>query len=132
MATERVRIGTSALVRADLTVGQGKDNPFRFNWATRATPEDEPVAVNLTGYTARAQLRNRVGGTVWLSLTSGDGIVLTSGGDITVTIAAADTEPAAWNNYRTGVWDLELISAGGTVTRFAEGTVTISHDVTRV
>lgn len=88
------------------------------------------VVVNLTGYTARMQLRPTVASdTVTLSLTTENGrISLTSQGVITLSVAADVTAALAAGVY---VYDLELVAGNGTVTRLLEGSAIVSPEVTR-
>jgi hypothetical protein len=90
----------------------------------------DDVLVNLTGYTARLQARIDTQATSTIfSLTSGSGITL--GGALgTITIAQDATTTAALPSG-IYVYDLELQSSGGTVTRLVQGNVTISPEVTR-
>jgi hypothetical protein len=78
------------------------------------------------------QVRRRPGdATVFLDLDD-EQITLGDDGTITITIPAALTEPEAFDGFpREGVWDLELTDADEHVTRFAQGSVTVSQDVTR-
>jgi hypothetical protein len=69
---------------------------------------------------------------VWIELTTPDDILLGSDGLIGIHIDDVDTQSEEWNTYKTGVWDIELASPTGVVTRFAEGSVTVAPDVTRV
>lgn len=132
-------IGREALARdVDLIISQGADNQYVFRYSTDLGGVRTPV--DLTGYTARAQIRKKWGGDLWHSMTDGAGIELGGpAGTITVTIDNTVTEDPAWNArssvrdgeaFPTGVWDLELIH-GNDVVRFVMGTVTISPDVTR-
>lgn len=89
------------------------------------------VPVNLSGYTARMQIRKSFSSdTPILTLTTENGHIALGGalGTITLTLQAADTEPL---ETFCGVYDLELESASGFVTRLLEGQVTISREVTR-
>ena len=84
----------------------------------------------LDGYTARLQIKGRVGGVVLLSLTSGAGGGITLDDNnkvIEISITAEQTEAVTW---KSGVYDLELVSAGGVVTALMEGAVTVSEEVT--
>jgi len=88
------------------------------------------TAVNLTGYTARMQLREITeSGTVILSLTTENSRISLGGsaGTVTLTILAADTTTMSPGSY---VYDLELIT-GATVYRLVQGTATVSAEVTR-
>jgi hypothetical protein len=87
------------------------------------TPQD------ISGYTARMSIKNRVGATALDTFTSvgGDIVVDNSAKTITLTISATDT--AAYT-FRKGVYDLELISAGGVVTQLLYGSVVVTQEVT--
>ncbi len=131
-------IGREALAEINLLIAQGADYQVAMRYKTDGTP------VDLTGWQARTQLRRKVGGDIWLNVdTESTGqaqLTLTAEGVVTLTIPAAVTENPAWDSRSkvtagepqpTGVWDLELIDPSGIVTRLAQGTVTISPDVTR-
>lgn len=85
--------------------------------------------VDLTSYTARMAVKDKVGGTVLHSLTTENtGIVInTSANTITLTISATETAAFTW---KAGVYDLELVSATGVVTALLAGKVTVSKEVT--
>jgi hypothetical protein len=90
--------------------------------------------VDLTGYTARMQIKDKVGGTVLASSLVGDAqlniITLTidaAAKTITLLISATDTAAIAW---RKGVFELEMVSATGVVTAILTGTVAVSKEVT--
>lgn len=87
--------------------------------------------VDLTGYTARAQIRETAESTIpIISLTSG------VDGGITIDPATASIElvidAVTTASYATeeAVWDLELVN-GSEVERIAYGSVTLSTEVTR-
>lgn len=85
---------------------------------------------SLAGYSARMQIKDRVGGSVLLALTSGvgGGISLDDAGKvIEITISAEQSEGFTW---ASGVYDLELVSPGGVVTALLEGAVVVSAEVT--
>lgn len=112
----------------DLTIYQGATFRRTFQWKTGspATP------VDLTGYTARMQIRKKVtDATPVLTLTSAaGGITFTnrSQGQFEIVISADAT---AALTIKTGVYDLELIAANNEVTRLIQGTVEVSPEVTR-
>lgn len=90
---------------------------------------NEPV--NLTGYTARMQIRGKLEDSeIITSLTTeNSGIEINnSNKTITLNIAAAAT---ALFTFQTAVYSLELVSSGGEVTPFANGTMTLVKEVTR-
>lgn len=109
----------------DLTIEQGTSFNVVFTWSVGGTP------VDLTGWNARAQVRSMVTSAMpLLDLTVGDGITLGDTlGTISLHIPVADTTtlPAPFS----GVWDLEMVSDVGTVTRLLEGAVTVTPEVTR-
>lgn len=89
------------------------------------------TAINLTGYTAAMQLRKTVSSaTASLSLSSPSaGIVITGAtGLINITISSAQTTGLLPDLY---VYDLEITSGAGVVTRLIEGSAVVSAEVTR-
>jgi hypothetical protein len=90
---------------------------------------NRPVA--LTGYTARMQIRETIeSSTVVVSLTTeNDRITLgASDGTVTLLIPAATMTELIAKKY---VYDLELISPSGIVTRLVMGDFTVRREVTR-
>lgn len=85
--------------------------------------------VDLAGYTARMKVKDRVGGTELLLLdTSNSRIAIDSAAKtITLTLAANDTDDLA---FTSAVYDLEMVSATGVVTRIAQGKFIVSKEVT--
>lgn len=89
------------------------------------------VAVNLTGYTARMQLRRSVSADeVYLSLTTVNGGIVIDPlvGKVTVIFKETDTQGVTWAG---GVYDLELVDSTGKPMRFIEGEFELSKEVTR-
>lgn len=86
--------------------------------------------VSLAAFTARMQIRATADATTTLdSLVSPTDIVLDDTNHlITLTISATDT--AAYD-FTDAVYDLELVSGAGVVTRLLEGNVTVLSEVTR-
>lgn len=82
--------------------------------------------MDLTGYTASMQIRPFPAGPILFDAST-DIVLGGTAGTITVTIPAASTATFTWF---TGVYDLILTSATGVVTRFLEGSVTVSAGVT--
>jgi hypothetical protein len=109
----------------DLTIEQGA------NFSQVITYKEDGVAVNLTGYTARMQVRATLeSASTLVELTTANSRIALGGaaGTISLTISATDT--AALTAGR-GVYDLELVSGSGIVTRLLQGVATISRNVTR-
>lgn len=102
------------------------------SWATRASESDDPVAVNLTGCTARAQFRANVNATgePLLELTTEDGGIVLGGvaGTVQLVITAAETAAITW---ATAVFDCEIVLANGDVRRLLQGDVEVDPEVTR-
>lgn len=102
------------------------------------------VPVDITGYTARMQIRDLVAdepdSQVFLTVTevanANDSVILLGGttGEIEIIIQAEDTEEL---DFDQATYDLELLSPpnakypSGKVTRLAEGRVTLSRERTR-
>lgn len=87
---------------------------------------------SLDDFTARMQIKDRVGGTPLHTVTSAPlgGIVLSDAEKtIEIKISATTTEGFLWSS---GVYDLEMISAGGTVFAILEGAVTVGAEVTTI
>lgn len=87
--------------------------------------------VDLTGYTARMQIREKLDSTsILYELTTALGnIVLdNSAKSITLTIPASAT---AGFTFTSGVYSLELVASGGQVTQLVAGAVTLVKEVTR-
>ena len=109
----------------DILIEQGA------TYSQLVTYKESGVAVNLTGYTARMQVRSTLeSASTVVELTTANGRIALGGaaGTITLTISATDT--AALTAGR-GVYDLELVSGSGIVTRLLQGVATISRNVTR-
>ena len=112
--------------RYDLEIKQGATLSLTATWK-----DSSGTAVNLTGYTARLQVRATYdSSSTILSLTSASGITL-GGAAGTISITASATVTAALTAPWSGVYDLELVSGGGEVTRLLEGAVTVSPEVSR-
>ena len=90
--------------------------------------------VDLTGYTARMEIKDKIGGTLLASADSADTpldildiAIDTTGKTITLTISATDTAEIAW---KRGVYDLEMVSSSGVVTAILTGSVNVTREVT--
>lgn len=88
------------------------------------------TAINLTGYTAAMQIRTSYdSSTTVVSLTSSSGIVITAAtGLLTITITSIQTAALTPGTY---VYDLEITSGSGVVSRLIQGSVMVSAEVTR-
>jgi len=112
-----------------LNIYKGATLDLTFTWKDSAG-----VLVNLTGYTARLQVRESVDAAAFLlelttTLVSGSGIVLGgAAGTIQLVAPATSTDDYTWDE---GVYDLELVSGAGVVTRLLQGPAKAWHEVTR-
>lgn len=108
----------------NLVCYQGASFDYSLTWRTNGT------AVNLTGYSARMQVRESYdSGTAVVSITSGTGITLGgTAGSIILELTPTTTAGVASGQY---VYDLELQTSGGYVTRLLEGNFTVDPEVTR-
>jgi len=82
------------------------------------------VPVDMTGWTGQAQVRETYDGDLIDSLT-----VSCDNTGVLVTWTGEQTD--LWPAFTWGVWDLEVTSPQGKVTRLAEGKVYLSSGVTR-
>jgi hypothetical protein len=108
----------------NIVAEQGSTFTLQFTIDTDGTPW------NLTSYTAAMQVRPFVESTTKiLDLTSSNGITLGgSNGTVTVSVSAAGMTAAAAGRH---VYDLELTSPGGVVTKIIAGAFIIQPEVTR-
>jgi hypothetical protein len=88
---------------------------------------DTPV--DMAGYTARMSIKDKVGGTELLRLTTENNriVIDNNAKTITLTISATDT---AGITFKKGVYDLEMVSSGGVVTALLTGNVSVTQEVT--
>lgn len=109
----------------DILCEQGATFQRVFTWKDKVGE-----LVPLAGYTARMQVRRFVTDTApVISLTTENGrISLPSAGKIHVTLDAATT---AGLQKMDAVYDLELISSAGVVTRLLRGKFIVDPEVTR-
>lgn len=87
-------------------------------------------AIDITGYTARMQVRQKyTSSTTVLNLVSPTDITLGgNSGTIVVTASATATAAITAGEY---VYDLEMVSSAGIVTRLLQGTFELRPEVTR-
>ena len=86
--------------------------------------------INLTGYTAKMQIREQyISSEILAELSSANGKITINGtqGKILLNVPAHETDDYIW---MSGVYDLVIISSGGEVTRLLEGGVSVSQNVT--
>lgn len=123
-------------VTLNISIDQGadwKDTLVLYQPAPVNTPIESMEVMNLTGYTARMQIRaSHMNETVLADLTSvNGGLTITPlMGKIDRHLTAAKTQTIVLTNT-PAVYDLELVASNGEVTRLVQGSVFISPEVTR-
>lgn len=110
----------------DITIEQGATWNLVLTWKINSTP------VDLTSYTARLQARVDIDDPeVILSLTTDANGGITLGGALgTITLSRNAAQTAVLQSGEF-VYDLELISNAGEVTRLVQGSLSVSAEVTR-
>ena len=121
----------------DITIEQGATWELALKWClydADNAPTYEGAPIDLTDYTARAQIRKKKRSEdTELVMSTENGMIVLGGalGLIQIHVTAEDT---AALDFSTGVWDLEMVNTVGTeevVRRLVEGTVTLSKEVTK-
>ena len=109
-----------------LTIEQGATYDPVLTWG-----DENGAPIDLTCYIARMQIRASVEAVTTIhEATTANGQLVMGGaaGTVTFNIPAVDT---AAMDFEEAVYDLEVESAGGHVTRLVEGSVYLSPEVTR-
>jgi len=116
------------ITKVNLYIPQGAT--YGHNFLYRDESDDSVISLN--GYTARLQIREKTSSTTVLyeaTTDTGDGITITGDtGSVYLEIPADTTAEWTWTK---GVYDLEIISDSGKVSRIAQGSVRVSPEVTR-
>ncbi len=111
-----------------------KGATFVKDYVWKTGPDELTVVpVDLSGWTARAQVREKYdSATALLDITTTPGvhgvITLSALGEIVITVPASATTGIT---ATTGVFDLELVDGAGFVKNFAGGAVVFYPEVTR-
>jgi hypothetical protein len=121
------------IAQADICIFQGATFNQSLYWEVGNPPEP----VNLTGYTAKLQVRsNHKSKAVILELSTSNGrITLGTGGNmatgaINLFISATDTAQLSVCDDNKPVYDLEM-TVSGVVSRILQGNVIIAPEVTK-
>lgn len=85
--------------------------------------------VDMTGFTARLAIKDKVGGTVLKSLTTENAGIAIDNTKKTITLTISATETAAFT-WTKGVYELEMVSPLGVVTALLVGVVTLLKEIT--
>ncbi len=121
MATKKIEPRAG---RVTIVIEQGATFDPIMTWSTKSTG----VPIDLTGYSARMKIKSSIGGTLLHSMTSPVDIILGGvAGTIQLFIDDATTEAFT---FKRGVYDLELESPTGKVTRLLQGSVQVKQETT--
>jgi hypothetical protein len=108
----------------DLTIEQGATWVYQLTLKTTAG-----AAYDVTGYTIRMHIREDIRDTTPLeTLTTTDGEISISTNVVTLSLSATAT---AALSFHEAVYDIEMQSGAGVVTRIMEGRVILDKEVTR-
>jgi hypothetical protein len=115
-----------AAAKYDLLIEQGA------TWLRTLTLRDSDNAlVNLTGYSARMSVRQKIESTTTLlDLTVANGRVALGGAAGTIILTLTAIETAALS-FALAVYDIEMVSGAGVVTRLMNGRIALEKEVTR-
>jgi len=91
------------------------------------TLQENGSAMNLTGYSVASQMRSTHDSSSIVATFSGT-VSNASSGQITLSLTNSQTSAIEEAIY---VYDVEITSGTGTVTRILEGTITVTPEVTR-
>lgn len=106
------------------TIDQGATFRRVLKWTTG---DGNPV--DLTGFSARMEIRSKVGGELLHSLRTSTGEITLGGTEGTIQLHIPADVSASWT-WRTAVYDLELITPDGDVIRLIQGGIQINPEVT--
>ena len=106
---------------SNLTIDQGAT----FN-AQIDISDDSGNTQNLTGYSVAGQIRKSYDSTTYTAFSAS--VSNATGGTITISLTSTQTNALAAGRY---VYDVEITSGGGVVTRVLEGQVEVTPGVTR-
>ena len=113
----------SEVAKYDITIKQGETWTMNF-----VVNDDYDVPKDLTGYSAKVQIRNKPGGDVYATMqTPSSGITINGGaGSVTLNLSATVTGTL---NFQRGVYDIFLTSGAGVVSVPFEGDVIVNPRV---
>lgn len=111
-------------IKHDFEIEQGSKFEFTFIWT-----DINDVPIDLSGYTARMQIRPNLNSEPMLELSTENGMISidSKSGEINGFIGATKTSSITKN----GIYDIELIKSPDDITRIAQGNVFVSKEVTR-
>ncbi|WP_214327862.1 hypothetical protein [Nonomuraea sediminis] len=108
-----------------LKIDQGATLDRLITWKNAAG-----VPYDITGWTAKMQIRDRAGGTLYATLDSANGSIALGGAAGTIRLLATAATTSSWT-WTLGRYDLELTDGSSQVTRLLEGLARLSPEVTQ-
>jgi len=108
-------------VYSNLTVDQGSDISYTID-----VTDSNGDSINLSGYTVAGQIRKSYSSLTSVSFTAA--VTNTSTGEVTISLTSTQTNDMKAGRY---LYDVEMTSSGGTVTRILEGQIEVIAGVTR-
>jgi len=108
-------------VYSNLTVDQGSDISYTID-----VTDSNGDSINLSGYTVAGQIRKSYSSLTSVSFTAV--VTNTSTGEVTISLTSTQTNDMKAGRY---LYDVEMTSSGGTVTRILEGQIEVIAGVTR-
>lgn len=113
-------------VNQNLSIYKGDTFVYTFKLRTKTATGQPGAYVDLTGCTAKAQIRaSQDDATVMAEFATATGGTT---GSVTLTLSPTQTAALTSN----GVWDAQITFADGTVKTYLAGTTTVVKEVTRV
>ena len=109
------------MARSNITIPQGANASFTYT----VTDDDDNI-LDLTGYTGASQMRKHY---TSLNAHSFDVTINGNNGSVSISMNAATTGIITHGRY---VYDCEITSPGGAVTRIVEGIATVTPQVTKI
>lgn len=110
----------------DILIEQGATFKQRIVWKNSLG-----VAIDLTGFTAKMQARKSyTAPDILVQLTTENGGITLGGINGTIDLLLTATQTSALS-FTSGMYDIELISGTGEVTRLLAGEITLSKEVTK-
>lgn len=109
----------------DFTLDAGADTTITFVYK-----DSTGAAINLTGYSAKMELRSAPGGTLGLQLSTVNGKIVLGGaaGTVACTFSDVDSSSLTLPEYS---YDVELTDGSTLITRLVQGTITVSPETTQ-
>ena len=112
----------------NLRVKQGSE----FRWTYKYVEDDGVTPIPLSGFTARAQVRESVWSSdyVYEATTENGGLEITDPANGIVLFKIPGAESTSWLIDK-GVYDIELVDGASKPYRLVQGEISISREVTR-